>query len=119
MRQLAAGAAAAAGVPGCALEVRVSVVDGLHLDELVLVRVPEERAHVELQRDALVRADGAGGELHLHDGVRVLLALLDIYSSTSTGQGIEAMASITSITTAGATVLESNRSPATITASTF
>ena len=51
----------------------------------VLVRVPEERADVELQRDALVRADGAGGELHLHDGVGVLLALLDVTARAQKG----------------------------------
>ena len=78
MRQLAAGAAAAAGVPGCVLEVRVAVVDGLDLDVLVLVRVAQEGADVKLEGDALVRADRAGRELDLDDGVRVLLALLDI-----------------------------------------
>ena len=85
MRQLAAGAAAAAGVPGCALEVRVAVVDGLDLDVLVLVRVAQEGADVKLEGDALVRADRAGRELDLGDGVGVLLALLDVTAQNRAG----------------------------------
>ena len=82
-RQLAA--AAAAGAPGCAFEVGVAVVDGLDLDVLVLVRVAQVGADVELEGDALVRADRAGRKLDLDDGVGVLLALLDVTAQNRAG----------------------------------